>query len=187
MKCNITIVPVKNYKHDSRYILPINPSPNLNTQQSIDLYPSICLFEGTYINLGRGTQMPFTILGSPALKGKYTFSYTPTSIPGMSETPLFMNQICYGINLNNINTDSLRKSKQINIDWMIELYKAHPEKEKFFDRTLSKEMGNIDYLAGVAEFKEQIKKGISSKQIRKTWEPGLKKYKAVRKKYLLYN
>lgn len=87
----------------------------------------------------------------------------------MSETPIFTNETCYGISLQKINTDSLKKTKRINISWLIDLYKAHPEKEKFFDKTLSKEMGNINYLAGVSEFKEQIIQGLSVKQIQDSW------------------
>jgi Protein of unknown function (DUF1343) len=86
-QCKIKIIKVANYGHDMPYVLPIHPSPNLNTQQAVMLFPSLCMFEGTAINEGRGTYMPFTILGAPALKGKYSFSYKPVSIPGMSESP----------------------------------------------------------------------------------------------------
>lgn len=185
-QCKLKIIPVKNYNHDMEYTLPVAPSPNLNTQQSIMLYPSTCLFEGTYLNHGRGTQYPFTILGSPLLKGKFAFSFTPVSIPGMSESPLYMNQQCYGIDLRNYDVSELRAKKQINIDWLIDLYKAFPEKEKFFDRSLSKQMGSIDFLAGDYEFKKQVIAGKSADEIRKTWEPGLSQYKEMRKKYLLY-
>lgn len=186
MKCHLKIIPVANYNHDMAYTLPVSPSPNLNTQQGIMLYPSTCLFEGTALNHGRGTYFPFTIFGSPLLKGIFSFSFTPTSIPGMSETPLHMNQVCYGLDLRNYDIAYLRKTKRINIDWMKELYKAFPEKEKFFDRTQSKEMGDINKLAGVATFKEQIIAGTSTEEIYKSWEPGLSNYKTMRKKYLLY-
>ncbi|MEO7393699.1 MAG: DUF1343 domain-containing protein, partial [Chitinophagaceae bacterium] len=159
---------------------------NLNTQQSIMLYPSTCMFEGTYLNHGRGTYFPFTVLGSPELKGKYKFAFTPTGIKGMSETPLFMNQVCYGLDLRNYNIELLRKSKQINLKWIIELYKASPYKEKFFDSRLSKEMGTIERLIGSGLFRQQIINGTSEKKIRDSWEPGLSKYKLMRKKYLLY-
>jgi uncharacterized protein YbbC (DUF1343 family) len=186
VKCNIRIIPVANYTHDMPYILPVKPSPNLNTQQSIMLYPSICLFEGTYINLGRGTYFPFTVLGSPELKGKYEFSYTPTGIKGMAETPLFMNQVCYGLDLRHYDINLLIKSKQINLQWMMELYKAHPYKEKFFDSKLSNQMGVIERLTGSGLFRQQIIEGKSEKEIRESWEPGLSEYKTMRKKYLLY-
>jgi uncharacterized protein YbbC (DUF1343 family) len=184
--CKLTIIPVRNYKHEMEYVLPVKPSPNLNTQQSILLYPSTCLFEGIAINLGRGTQFPFTVLGAPVLKGKYPFSFTPVSIPGMSESPLYMNEVCYGIDLRKYDVAKLRKSKRINIDWVIELYNAFPDKTRFFDRSISKQIGNIDYLAGVSEFKKQIMEGKTAKQIQESWEPGLSQYKEMRKKYLLY-
>lgn len=185
VQCKIRIIPVANYEHDMPYTLPVKPSPNLNTQQSILLYPSTCMFEGVYINHGRGTQYPFTVLGSPDYKGIYTFSYTPTSIKGMSETPIFMDQECYGIDLRNYDVEQLRKSKQINIGWILELYKAHPYKEKFFEK-LSKEMNSIEIQIGVGEFRQQVINGLSEAEIRKSWEPGLREYREMRKRYLLY-
>jgi uncharacterized protein YbbC (DUF1343 family) len=133
VKCKIKIIPVANYNHDMPYTLPVKPSPNLNTQQAIMLYPSTCLFEGVAVNHGRGTYFPFTVLGSPDLKGKYAFSYTPVGIAGMAETPLYMNQVCYGLDLRNYDVEKLRKTKKINIQWVKELYKAFPKKESFFD------------------------------------------------------
>ena len=185
-QCRITIIPVANYAHDMEYDLPVPPSPNLNTKQAVLLYPSTCLFEGTVLNHGRGTYFPFTVLGSPDLKGIYDFSYTPTGIKGMAETPLYMNQVCYGLDLRNYNTGILRKNRQLNISWMMELYKAFPQKERFFDYTESREIGSIDKLAGVNIFKYQIMAGVSEEAIRKSWEPGLAAYKIMRKKYLLY-
>ena len=186
VKCNIKIIPVANYDHEMSYTLPVKPSPNLNTQQSIMLYPSTCMFEGVYLNHGRGTLYPFTVIGSPELKGKYEFSYTPTGIKGMAETPLFMDQLCYGLDLRNYDIEKLRKTKQINLQWIMELYKAHPYKEKFFDSKLSKEMGTIERLIGSGLFRQQIIDGKSEKEIRASWEPGLSEYKVMRKKYLLY-
>ena len=186
LKCKLKIIPVKNYQHDMEYILPVNPSPNLNTPQSILLYPSTCLFEGTFLNHGRGTYFPFTVIGSPNLKDKFSFSFTPVGIKGMSETPLYMNEVCYGIDLRTFDVTQLRKSKRINLEWMIILYKAFPEKGKFFDRTQSNQIGNIDFLSGVYEFKKQIMNGQTIKQIQDSWEPKLTKYKIMRRKYLLY-
>ncbi|ACU59613.1 exo-beta-N-acetylmuramidase NamZ family protein [Chitinophaga pinensis] len=184
--CKLKIIPLKNYQHDMEYTLPVKPSPNLNTQQSILLYPSTCLFEGTVISQGRGTQYPFTVLGSPALKDKYSFSFKPVSIPGMSETPLHMNKACYGLDLRNYDVAALRRERKINLEWMISLYNAYPDKARFFDRSISTQIGNIDYLAGVSEFKQQIIAGKTAEEIRASWEPGLSKYKEMRKKYLLY-
>lgn len=186
LKCKITIIPVANYHHDMPYTLPVKPSPNLNTQQAILLYPSTCMFEGIYLNHGRGTYFPFTVIGSPELKDLYSFSYTPTGIKGMAETPLFMDQVCYGIDLRNYDVNQLRKTRQINLEWIKELYKAHPYKEKFFDSKLSNQMGTIEKLIGSGEFRQQIIDGKSEKEIRASWEPGLSQYKEMRKKYLLY-
>lgn len=187
MTCKLKIVPVLNYRHDMPYILPVKPSPNLNSQQSVMLYPTLCLFEGTIISQGRGTYFPFTVLGCPDLKDKYSFSFKPVSIPGMSETPLHMNKVCYGLDFRDYNPDELRKTKKINIQWMMEMYNAYPSKERFFDRTQSKQMGNIDFLAGTDEFRKQIMAGKSVKEIQDSWEPGLSHYKTMRIKYLLYN
>src|SRR5690606_3874273 len=186
VKCKLKIIPVANYNHSMMYELPVKPSPNLNTQQSIMLYASTCLFEGVYLNHGRGTYWPFTVLGSPLLKGKYSFSYTPFSIKGMSETPLFMDQECYGLDLRNYDVSELVRSKKINIQWMMELYKAFPEKEKFFDSKLSREMGTIETRVGNGLFRQQIIDGVSEEEIRKSWEPELSQYKAMRRQYLLY-
>lgn len=186
VKCSIKIIPVSNYHHDMPYKLPVNPSPNLNTEQAVLLYPSTCMFEGVYLNHGRGTYFPFTVLGSPELKGKYDFSYTPTGIKGMAETPLFADEVCYGIDLRNYDTKLLRASKKINIQWIMELYKAHPYKEKFFDSKLSKQMNNIEIQIGSGLFRQQIIDGVSEEVIRASWEPALSQYKEMRKKYLLY-
>jgi uncharacterized protein YbbC (DUF1343 family) len=185
-RCKLKIIPVANYTHQMPYTLPVKPSPNLNTQQSVLLYPSLCLFEGTSLNHGRGTYMPFTILGSPELKGKYEFSYVPKSISGMSENPLHQDKTCYGIDLRNYDTKALHKKGKINLQWLFDLYNAYPEKEKFFNTSPSTQMGNFHKLSGTTLLKEQIEKGVSEEDIRKSWEPGLSQYKEMRKKYLLY-
>lgn len=186
LRCKVSIISMTNYRHDLPYMLPIPPSPNLNTQQSILLYPSICLFEGTIISQGRGTDSSFTVLGAPLLKGKYPFVFTPRSIPGKSESPLHMGTDCYGLNLMNYNSALLRNTGKLNLQWMMELYKAYPDQAKFFDFSQSKQMGNIDKLAGSTAFKQQIIAGASEASIRASWEPGLSNYKTMRKKYLLY-
>jgi uncharacterized protein YbbC (DUF1343 family) len=186
VKCKLNIIKVANYNHDMPYELPVKPSPNLNTQQSILLYPSLCWFEGTILSQGRGTQFPFTVLGAPALKGKYKFSFTPTRIPGMAETPLHQDSACYGLDLRDYNTANIRKEKRLNLKWLMELYRAYPNKADFFNNKLSKQMGNFDKLAGVATLKQQIIAGKSEKEIRASWEPALTAYKTMRVKYLLY-
>ncbi|MEO5499903.1 MAG: DUF1343 domain-containing protein, partial [Ginsengibacter sp.] len=155
-------------------------------QQAILLYPSTCMFEGVYINHGRGTMFPFTVFGSPAYKGIYNFYFTPTGIKGMAETPIFMNEVCYGLDLRNYDVSLLRKSKQINLKWIMELYKANPQKEKFFDSKLSNQMNNIEIQIGSGLFRQQIIDGVSEAEIRASWEPALSDYKKMREKYLLY-
>lgn len=185
-KCKLNIIKVANYNHSLPYDLPVNPSPNLNTQQSILLYPSMCLFEGTMINYGRGTYMPFTVLGAPELKGKYQFSFKPVSLKGMSEDPLYKDSVCYGIDLRNFDTAEFRKSGRINLSWLIEMYNAYPQKDKFFDHTLHPAVGDFNFRAGNATLQEQIIAGVPEAEIRKSWEPGLAAFKAMREKYLLY-
>ena len=185
-QCKIIVIQVENYSHNMQYTLPVSPSPNLNTQQSILLYPSLCLFEGTIISQGRGTHFPFTVLGNPDLKGKYDFTFTPVSIKGMSETPLHQNKVCYGLDLRKYDNGEFLKTGQINLKWLIDMYKAYPHKEKFFDFKQSNQMGNFDKLAGTTQLKEQIIAGKSEKEIRESWEPGLSDFKKLRTTYLLY-
>ncbi|MEO9849474.1 MAG: DUF1343 domain-containing protein [Reichenbachiella sp.] len=185
-RCRLTIISLKNYSHDMEYIPAISPSPNLNTSTSIYLYPSTCLFEGTILNHGRGTHFPFTVLGSPKFKGTFDFNFVPQSIPGMSSTPLFMDETCYGIDLRNTDIKKLKETKKLNLEWLINLYNQYPEKEKFFDQSFSRQIGNIDYLAGTKEFKQQIIDAVSIEEIRASWEPELSDYKKIREKYLLY-
>ncbi len=186
-QCKLKIIKVANYNHDMEYVLPINPSPNLNTQQAVMLFPSLCMFEGTAINEGRGTYLPFTRLGAPALKGKYEFSYKPVGIPGMSERPNHKDSVCYGIDLNKYDIAQLKKSRQINLKWLIELYNAYPDKAKFFTPgRANQDISAFDLRIGTDQLRKQIIAGMSETEIRKSWEPGLQKFKAIRAKYLLY-
>jgi uncharacterized protein YbbC (DUF1343 family) len=186
-QCKIKIIKVANYGHDMPYVLPINPSPNLNTQQAVMLFPSLCMFEGTAINEGRGTYMPFTILGAPALKGKYSFSYKPVGIPGMSERPNHKDTVCYGLDLRTYDINKLRKSRQIDLSWLIELYKAYPDKAHFFGQErVNTGVSPFDLRIGTDQLRKQIIAGVSEADIRKSWEPGLQKFRAIRAKYLLY-
>ncbi len=186
-QCKINIIKVANYNHNMPYVLSVNPSPNLNTQQAAMLFPSLCMFEGTAINEGRGTYMPFTILGAPALKGKYSFSYKPVSIPGMSESPNHKDSICYGLDLRNYDISKLRKSRQINLSWVIELYNAYPDKANFFNKARTENgVSAFDLRIGTDQLRKQIIAGVPEAEIRKSWEPGLQKFKAIRTKYLLY-
>lgn len=185
--CKIRIVKVANYNHDMPYVLPVKPSPNLNTQQAVMLFPSLCMFEGTMINEGRGTYMPFTILGAPALKDSYSFSYKPVTIPGMSESPRHKDAVCYGLDLRKYDVNKLRESRQINLSWLIELYNAYPDKANFFTPgRANQDISAFDLRIGTDQLRKQIIAGMSEADIRKSWEPGLQKFKAIRAKYLLY-
>ncbi len=179
VKCRLKIIKVANYRHSDSYKLPVNPSPNLNTEKSILLYPPVCLFEGTTLSLGRGTMTPFLEIGDPTLAGKYTYSFTPKSIPGMSEDPPQRDKVCYGIDLRDYNTSLIRSGRELNLSWLIGLYKAFPDKPHFFNAYFTR-------LAGTDKLRKQIEQGLSEEEIRKSWEPALGNYKEMRKKYLLY-
>ncbi|UKJ06510.1 exo-beta-N-acetylmuramidase NamZ domain-containing protein [Solitalea lacus] len=180
-QCKLKVITMQNWDHNRAYTLPIKPSPNLPNNQSIYLYPSICFFEGTEISLARGTLFPFQAIGAPELT-KYSFSFTPKSIPGMSKNPPQENKTCYGIDLRNYNLSGIVKTKKLNLNWLMEMYKAYPDKEKFFLKTLF-----FDKLAGTDQLRKQLIAGKTESEIRKSWEPALTQYKEMRKKYLLYN
>ncbi len=171
--CDLEVVPVKNWKHADPFSLPVKPSPNLPNDQAIALYPSICLFEGTIISLGRGTQMPFQIIGHPDLKNM-PFQFTPVSIDGMSKNPPLENKLCYGLDLREAKVKS-----QLDLSYLISFYRAFPDKDKFF-------ISYFEKLAGTAKLREQIKQGLDEAQIRESWRVDLEKFKELRKKYLLY-
>ena len=176
--CELTVIPVKNWSHQDEYLLPVYPSPNLPNNQAIRLYPSLCFFEGTAISVGRGTDMPFQVLGNPDMEG-FSFSFTPITIRGVAVNPLHENKVCYGIDLRDAKIP-----KRIDLSYLINMYNAYPDKENFFTNPFDKNY--IDKLAGTPEFKEQIKKGLTENEIRESWRVDLDKYKSVRKKYLLY-
>ncbi|WP_345951663.1 DUF1343 domain-containing protein [Mucilaginibacter sp. PAMB04274] len=179
IKCKLKVVKMLNYQHNLPYTLPVNPSPNLNTAQSILLYPGICFFEGTTLSLGRGTPFPFQVVGHPALKGKYNFSFTPVSIPGVSDNPPQKNVECFGVDYRNYDTSKIREDKKLNLSWLLSFYQNFPEKSKFF-------IAYFTRLAGTDKLQKQIEVGLTEQQIRQSWEPALSKFKEVRKKYLLY-
>ncbi len=173
VKCDVDIIPVKNWKHQDFYSLPVKPSPNLPNDQAVQLYPSLCLFEGTVISVGRGTQMPFLVIGNPEFKDM-PFSFTPQPMPGMSNDPPQKGKVCYGLDLSHVEVGT-----GINLQYLLDFYKKYPDKEKFF-------IGSFDRLAGTPELKEQIKKGFTEDQIKATWQKDLDTYRAMRAKYLLY-
>ncbi len=173
MQCEVTIVQAPHYQHNKPYILPIQPSPNLPNQTAIYWYPSLCLFEGTDISVGRGTTFPFQVVGSPTLRNQ-PFEFTPKSIIGMSKYPKHENKTCFGVDL--------RKSLPANgfpLDLLIGYYRDYPDKSTFFNNFFNK-------LAGNATLQNQIKGGLDAASIKKSWAPELNAYKEIRKKYLLY-
>lgn len=173
VQCEIEIIKIKNWKHADNYVLPVGPSPNLPNDQAIKLYPSICLFEGTVISLGRGTPYPFQVLGNPELKNM-SFTFTPVTIKGVAVKPPHENKLCYGIDLR-----TEKPERKIDLNYLFTMYQAYPDKEKFFTPY-------FDILAGTPTLKQQIKDGLSEAQIRESWKKDLDTYKEMRKKYLLY-
>lgn len=173
VQCDIEIIKVKNWTHADDYVLPVGPSPNLPNNQAIRLYPSICLFEGTVISLGRGTPYPFQVLGNPELKNM-SFTFTPVTIKGVAVKPPHENKLCYGIDLR-----TEKPKRKIDLKYLFMMYQAYPDKEKFF-------IPYFDILAGTPTLKQQIKDGLSEAQIRESWKKDLDAYKEMRKKYLLY-
>jgi len=181
------IIKCANYTHQSKYILPIKPSPNLPDMSAIYLYGSTCYFEGTVFSEGRGTEHPFSIFGHPSLSNQL-YAFTPISRDGAKE-PKLKNQLCYGWNLyDDGNAVAKKLNNQINIDYLVKAYQLFPQKDSFFLRPKS---GNVtDYffnkLAGNNELREQLIAGKTSAEIKASWQPKLNEFKIIRKKYLLY-
>lgn len=179
MQCNIKVIPCDYYSHKSVYQLPVRPSPNLPDMRSVYLYPTLCLFEGTMMSVGRGTPWPFQVIGHP-LYPDTAFSFVPATIPGTAKNPLFEGQICYGLNLRNTDTTEVWKPRQINIDILISVYNKMGKNPGFFNAF-------FDKLAGTNQLRTQIVNGKSESEIRKSWEKDLQKFRETRKKYLLYD
>lgn len=175
LKSNLVIVKLENYTRNSEYELPIIPSPNLPNKRSVNLYPSLCLFEGTNVSAGRGTKMQFQIFGSPYLDKKNNiFNFIPQKNSG-SKYPKHENTICYGKNLEN-----LKRQNKLNLSFLINAYKDSSNKSEFFNSYFIK-------LAGTEDLKNQIITGLSENKIIESWQVKLDAYKEKRKKYLLYN
>lgn len=173
VNCDLTIIPLQNYTHQTDYSLPIRPSPNLPNDKAINLYPSLGFFEGTTINAGRGTEMQFQIFGAPFFE-KTNFSYTPQSNFG-AKYPKHKGHLCNGIDLRNEN-----RLDKVDLAWIIDAFKRTPKSENFFGPTFT-------IHAGTTKLQEQIEQGLSIKEIRKTWQDDLEKFRKVREKYLLYD
>lgn len=172
VQCKLTVIPCLNYSRNMAYSLPVKPSPNLPNDQAINLYASLCFFEGTNVSLGRGTTKQFQIYGSPDLP-KTGFSFTPMPNEGAKEPPL-KGRVCYGEDLSKIE-----KVKRLEIKWLIKAYAETKDKSKFFIPFFTK-------LAGTTKLQKQIESGVSENEIRKSWEAGLADFHTVRSKYLIY-
>ena len=177
---HVTVIKCKNYDHTSKYILPVMPSPNLKTMQSIYLYPSTCFFEGTVFSEGRGTDAPFQMFGHPAMP-KNLYAFIPKPNAGAKSSKCFY-QTCYGWKISGTNEEVLKKvNNKIQLHYFIDAYKLFPGKDSFFLKN-----NFINKLSGNDIFQQQIKSGKNEIEIRKSWEPGLTAFKTIRKKYLLY-
>ena len=173
-KCDLKIVALENWFHgmDSAYELPIAPSPNLPNSHSIELYPSLCLFEGTPVSVGRGTDKPFQIIGYPTYCNK-NFSFVPIPIKGVSENPPYKNQKCYGL------TDLKPVKNQLNLSYIMEMYSCYKDKQSFFTSFFNK-------LVGTEKLKQQIVSGMSEEKIRDSWQKDLENYNKIKDKYTIY-
>jgi len=173
IQSDLTVVNLRNYTHKSTYELPIKPSPNLPNALSISLYPSLCLFEGTKISVGRGTEFPFQVAGYPDSTFG-SFQFLPRSIPGMSKNPMHEGETCYGIDLRNE-----KKVGGFSLQYLLYFYERWPDKKTYFNSF-------INNLSGTDQLRIMIESGKSAKEIEAGWQPKLEEYKKLRKKYLLY-
>lgn len=172
--CDLTVIGLKDYDHGSAYQLPVKPSPNLPNSKAINLYPSLCFFEGTTISCGRGTEMQFQVFGSPELPADlYPFSFTPVPNFG-AKSPKHQDKICHGADLRQAEDLS-----RLNLNWLIEAYANHSDRDSFFNDFFAR-------LAGTDRLRESIEKGLPEEEIREGWQEGLEAFRAIRAKYLLY-
>ena len=181
------VIKCVNYTHQSRYILPVRPSPNLPEMQSTYLYPSTCFFEGTALSEGRGTPKPFQVFGHPSLPNNL-YAFTPQPNEGAKSSKHY-GKVCYGWDLSGTAGDVLKKTGgKIQLKWLLEAYRLFPDKDSFF--LVPKSGKPEDYfftkLAGNTEMMQQIKARKTEAEIRKSWEPALTEFKKIRKKYLMY-
>lgn len=176
VRCDLTVVPLKFWKHSDDYVLPVAPSPNLPNQAAIRLYPSLCFFEGTDVSLGRGTDYPFQCYGFPDNENG-TFEFTPVSIPGKAKTPPQMGKKCKGELLHSYAMQ--HRPDKLQLEWLLKAYAAYPDTSKFF-------IPFFDKLSGNAVLQQQIRQGLSESEIRASWKADLDLFRKIRSKYLHY-
>ena len=172
---NLKVIRVDGWQHGDSYELKIKPSPNLPNAKSIALYPSLCLFEGTTISVGRGTYYPFQMIGAPD-KNLGEFTFTPISLEGFDKNPLHKGQTCYGIDLRDEHNP-----QGFSLKYLIEMYKNSSNKEKFFNSN-----NFFEKLSGDAQLRSDIINGKTEQEIKARWETELNRYKKLRNQYLLY-
>ncbi len=177
-KLDLTVIACEGYTHASRYQLPVSPSPNLKDMKAVYLYPSTCLFEGTVMSLGRGTDMPFCVYGHPAMKG-CSFSFIPQSRSGATNPPM-KGRKCYGRDLRNIS-DEDAIAQGVNLEYVIDAYQNVGMRKlpKFF-------ISFFDKLIGNTKIRKMIEQGKSASQIKATWAGDVEKFKQLRNRYLIY-
>lgn len=176
--CQLTVIPVANYDHETRYELPIAPSPNLPNQKAIKLYPSLCFFEGTPVSVGRGTDFPFQVIGMPGYQqGQFTF--TPRGIPGKAANPDYEGQQCRGYDLRNFEKVTQAKPVHLFYRWLIQFYESSANPDAFFEPYFTK-------LAGTKKLQQLVEQGASPEVIREEWQDDLNAFQQIRKQYLLY-
>jgi len=177
IKCKLKHVTVDSYNHSYFYDLPVAPSPNLPNMKAVYLYPSLGLFEGTVVSVGRGTEYPFQVIGHPSLtNGNYTF--TPESKPGAS-SPKYLGQKCNGYKLDDFADIYIKNLHKLYLFWLSATYKALPDTATFFNEY-------FDQLAGTSKLRKQIVDGVSEEAIHLSWKADIEKFKKIRKKYILY-
>lgn len=180
LKCKLTVIAMDYYTHSLRYSLPYPPSPNLQTDEAVYLYPSLCLFEGTAISVGRGTSFPFQIYGHPSLTdGDYFF--TPEAIKGVSENPPLKGKKCRGYHLGAFARENLHKENRFSLTFLIDAFLHFPGNEVFFTSP-----DFFDKLAGNNQLRQQIINKVPESEIRASWQTGLAHFKSIRNRYLLY-
>ncbi len=179
-KLDLTVVLCTNYRHDRIYDLPVKPSPNLPDLVAVTLYPSLCLFEGTTVSVGRGTDKPFKQIGHPLLKGYYDYFFIPKPNDG-SKNPKHNGEKCYGIDLSGLKVKDFRYKNKLDLSYLIDFYHKLKDKDKYF-----KDNGWIDKLAGTDKLRKKIIAGKNEEEIRESWQEDLEKFKQKREKYLLY-
>ena len=172
----LTVIPVKNYTHHTRYELPVAPSPNLKSMKAIYLYPAMCYFEATPVSLGRGTDRPFEMYGHPAMK-KGGYSFTPRSMPGAKEPPQ-LGKLCYGVDLGNLDNEEII-ARGIDLSYLIDAYNQVGMGDKFF-------RSFFELLIGRGDIRKMIEEGRSADEIKATWAGDVEKFKKQRRPYLLY-